>query len=187
MRHDARHEQLWSNSSRFGNTSSPKLGHARDVAARPAKAGDKTEFNWICGHLKNDRDGRRRRLRRKRRRRAGRDNHAHLTTNQIGGQRRQAIVVILGETVFDRYVLAIDVARFLQPLPERRHAKGVRTRPNRAPDTQPPALPPAAARARRAAQQRHRPPPRVVRNVRLPMLEITTPPPRRSPSLHTLN
>jgi hypothetical protein len=42
--------------------------------------------------------------------------HGQLTANQIGRQRRQPIDLILGPAVFDRYVLALDVANLLEAL-----------------------------------------------------------------------
>ena len=46
-------------------------------------------------------------------------------TNQIGGHRRQPIVVVLGKTVFNLQVLTLDVAGFFQPLSKPRDTKGV--------------------------------------------------------------
>ena len=47
---------------------------------------------------------------------AGRDDHGDLSANQIGCQRRQSIELILGPAVFDRHVLALDIAGVLQAL-----------------------------------------------------------------------
>jgi hypothetical protein len=44
----------------------------------------------------------------------------HPTANQLDRQRRQAVVLILGPAVFDRHVLALDVAGFFQAQTERR-------------------------------------------------------------------
>jgi hypothetical protein len=44
----------------------------------------------------------------------GRDNHGHLTTNEISRQRGQTIVLALCPAVFDREVPALDIARFAQ-------------------------------------------------------------------------
>ena len=52
---------------------------------------------------------------------AGRSNHGHLTTNQIGRQSRQSIVLALRPAVFDRHVPALDIAGFAQALAERAH------------------------------------------------------------------
>ena len=45
-----------------------------------------------------------------------RDDHGDPSANQIGRQRRQPIDLILGPAVFDRDVLALDIAGFLQAL-----------------------------------------------------------------------
>ena len=44
-----------------------------------------------------------------------RDNHGHLSANQIGRQCRQSIVLVFCPTVFDRHVAAFDIAGFTQP------------------------------------------------------------------------
>ena len=46
---------------------------------------------------------------------AARDDHGHLTADQIGGQRRQSIVLTLRPTIFDRHVLAFDIAVSFKP------------------------------------------------------------------------
>ena len=45
-----------------------------------------------------------------------RSDHGHTTANQIGHQRRQAIVLAFQPVVLDRHVLALDVAGFAKPL-----------------------------------------------------------------------
>ena len=50
---------------------------------------------------------------------AGRGDHGHLSADQIGNQRRQAIVVALQPVVLDRYVLTFDVAGFVEAFAER--------------------------------------------------------------------
>ena len=92
-----------------------RIGHARDIAARPVKAGDEAEPDRVGGHFEDDRNGRGRRLCRKRRRSGGRGNHGHLTMNQISHHRRQPISSTLRPAVFDRDVTAIDVTGFAQP------------------------------------------------------------------------
>ena len=47
---------------------------------------------------------------------AGRGDHGDLPANQFGRQRRQPIGLILGPAVFDRHVLALDIAGVLQAL-----------------------------------------------------------------------
>src|SRR3984893_2176453 len=58
-------------------------------------------------------------------RRIVRDKHPHLTTNQIGRQRRQAIKLTLPPAIFDRHVLALDMAGVGEALPERRDKRFV--------------------------------------------------------------
>ena len=62
----------------------------------------------------------------RRRREARRGDHGDLTADQIGRQRRQPVVLTLRPAVFDRDVLALDEAGFLQALAERRHDVRVR-------------------------------------------------------------
>jgi hypothetical protein len=57
-------------------------------------------------------------LGRERRRCAACGNQRHLPANQIGGQRRQSIIVSLRKAVLDGQVLAFDVANRFQRLPE---------------------------------------------------------------------
>ena len=52
----------------------------------------------------------------RRRRRSGRGDHGDPSANQFGRQRRQSIDLILGPAVFDRHVLALDIAGVLQAL-----------------------------------------------------------------------
>jgi len=49
----------------------------------------------------------------------GRDNHGYLSTNQIGRQRWQPIVVTIRPAEFDRDILAFDIANLAQALAER--------------------------------------------------------------------
>ena len=48
-----------------------------------------------------------------------RGDHVDLAADEIGGQRRQPIVVVLCPAVFDRDVLALDVAGVAQSLAKR--------------------------------------------------------------------
>ena len=94
---------------------------ARHIAARPGEARDKTKLDRVFGDGEDDRNRRGRRLGRECRRGAAeRDNHGDLTANQFGRQRRQPIELVLRPAIFDRYVLALDVARVLQTLAEMR-------------------------------------------------------------------
>ena len=130
------------------------------VAARPGEAGDKTEPDRVFAGDEDDGDRRGCRLGRQRDgSTADRGDHGDLPANQIGRQRRQPIDLILGPAVFDRHVLALDKARFLQALaksaqtvrervrrcgveePDHRHRRLLRARRER-------------PRRRRAAEQR---------------------------------
>ena len=76
--------------------------------------------NRVARCHKDDRYSRGRGLRSERRGSArDRDNHGHLAVNEIGQQRWKSIVLILRPAVFDRYVLALDIAGFAQTLTER--------------------------------------------------------------------
>ena len=78
------------------------------------------------------------------------DDHGHRPANQISHQRRQPIRLIFRRAVFDRDVLALDEACFLQALAERGHEVRRRRRATCCAETRSPASP-AAARAPRAA------------------------------------
>jgi len=67
-----------------------------------------------CDHHK--RNGRRVLLHRQRRRRARRDDHVHFGRNQLGNQRREAVVLSLGPEIFDCNVAAFFVAGITQAL-----------------------------------------------------------------------
>src|SRR5262249_60336987 len=47
---------------------------------------------------------------------SGRHNHGDLPPNQLGRQLRQPIKLILAPTVYDRYVIALDIAGVLEAL-----------------------------------------------------------------------
>ena len=87
------------------------------VAARPGEAGDKTKPDRVVADDEDDGDRRGCRLGRERRSGAsGRGDHGDLPANQFGRQRRQSIELILGPAVFDRHVLALDIAGVFQAL-----------------------------------------------------------------------
>jgi hypothetical protein len=65
-----------------------QLGHARDIAARPIKAGYEVEPHRIADGSEDNGNSGGRRLCRKRRRSGGCGNYRHLTTHQIGRHRR---------------------------------------------------------------------------------------------------
>ena len=83
------------------------------VAARPGEAGDKTKLDRVVADAEDDRDRRGRSFGRERGGcAAGRGDDGHTTADQVGHQRRQAIVLALQPVVLDRHVLALDVAGF---------------------------------------------------------------------------
>src|SRR5262249_15937835 len=101
--------------------------HSRDIDAWPIEARDQTEFDRVAAAGKNDwyRPGGR--LSRQRRTGIGED-CGNLTGDQISGKRRSSIGLLLGPAIFDRDVLTLDVAGFLQTLTEcsyiKRHTGG---------------------------------------------------------------
>src|SRR5271169_842698 len=98
--------------------------YACDVAARPFEARDEAGLDRVDADVEDDRDCRSGRFGGEHRRGAGCENHGHLTADQIGRQIRQSIVMALSPTVFDRDVLALDVANLVQGPPESDQAGG---------------------------------------------------------------
>ena len=92
--------------------------HACRIAARPRKAGNKTELDRIIGRHEHDREGRRRGLRRKRWRGGKCGDHVHLTLHKFGRQPRQSIVLIVGMAIFDRHIASLDIAELGQAFAE---------------------------------------------------------------------
>src|SRR6202451_796672 len=88
--------------------------YACDVAIRPVEAGYYTSFDRIRAHDEDYRNGRCCRFGRERRRKpaCGGDD-GNLAANQIGGQRRQPIVLSVRPAVFERYVPALDESVFV--------------------------------------------------------------------------
>ena len=90
------------------------------VAARPGKAGDKTQLDRVFADAEDDRDRRGRSFGRKRSRiAAGRGDNGDATADEVGHERRQAIVLALQPVVLHRHVLALDVAGFAEAFTER--------------------------------------------------------------------
>jgi hypothetical protein len=97
-----------------------KLGRAGKVAARSAKADNKADLHRIARRGEDNRSCRGRRLHRQHRRGIA-DDHSHLTTNQLSRHCWQPVVLPVRPAVFDRHILALDIAGFLQALTEGRH------------------------------------------------------------------
>src|SRR5262249_5500543 len=94
--------------------------HARCVAAWSVEAGDQAGCDRIDSRRKNDRNSRGRCLGRQCCRRACRRQHGHRAQDQIGCQGRKSVVMIIRPAVFDRHILAFDVAGFGEAAVERR-------------------------------------------------------------------
>src|SRR6266480_1053032 len=91
----------------------------RNVAAWTSETGDKAGCDWIDAASEDDRDRRGCTFRRDSRWAAKGSNHIDTVGDEIRGQCGQPIIVSLRPAVFDRHVLAIDVARLAQSLVER--------------------------------------------------------------------
>src|SRR5207248_11070962 len=105
--------------------------HACKIAARSTEAGDEAGLERICAPHKDNRNARGRSLRRLGGGVApGRDNHAYLAANEIGRQRRQAIILTLRPAMLDRHVAAIAIASFVETLMEGgKHSCRIAARP----------------------------------------------------------
>jgi hypothetical protein len=90
-----------------------------EVRAGPVEAGDKTQCDRVTAGVKYDRYRRGRCLRRHRCGAADGYDHGYAAADQIGRERRQPINLIFRPAVFDRHVLALDIAGFLQALEKR--------------------------------------------------------------------
>src|SRR4051794_13159375 len=90
-----------------------QYAHARDVATRPIQAGDKSNLDRVASGHEYDWNRRGCCLGRLCSR-AVCGNHVHSSSNEIGCQFWQPIVSILRKAVFDRHVLAFDIAALFQ-------------------------------------------------------------------------
>src|SRR5262249_24769003 len=100
-------------------------GDAREVTARSIEAGDEALLDRIEAGREDDRNRRCCRLGHRGRRNGAYGNHRHLTANQVGRECGQSIIVTLCPAIFDRNVLAFDVAGLLQTLAEGGHVTRV--------------------------------------------------------------
>src|SRR5262249_4047230 len=126
------------------------------VAARPGETGDKAEPDRVITDGENDGDRRACRLGGECGRRAfGRNNHGDLPANEFAGQRWQPVILTFRPAVFDRYVLALDIADLLQAPPKCAQTLGVTIARCRAQARDPPHRP-ALLRARRKRPRRRR-------------------------------
>ena len=92
----------------------------RQVSARPGEAGDKTKLDRVFADAEDDRDRRGRSFGHLRSIVAGwRGDNGHATAHEVSHERRKAIELALQPVVLHRYVLALDVAGFVEALAER--------------------------------------------------------------------
>ena len=92
----------------------------RQISARPGEARDQTELDRVFADAEDDRDRRGRSF--------GhlgsmvarwRGDNGHATTHEVSHERRKAIELALQPVVLHRYVLALDVAGFVEAFAER--------------------------------------------------------------------
>jgi hypothetical protein len=98
-----------------------EVAHAGQIAARPIETGDQTKFDRVAAHAEHDRNRRCRGFGSQRRANAaaGQSDDIDSAADEIGDQCRQALVAGVAEAVFDRDVVALDVAGLRQTLAER--------------------------------------------------------------------
>src|SRR5262252_8798384 len=103
--------------------------HAGHIAIWSAEASDEPELDRIAADAKNNRDRRGRRLDLHRRNVVARVDHGHWLADEIGGQRRQAVILVFSVLVVDRDVAALDKAYAAKALAKPSlHLRGSRTR-----------------------------------------------------------
>ena len=91
---------------------------AGDIAARPARLATRPSPTGSAACGEDDRNGRGRGLGASAAMPVAAD-HGDRRSHQFGRQRRQPIVLAVRPAVFDRHVLAVDIAGLAQTLPER--------------------------------------------------------------------
>src|SRR5262249_10425856 len=98
------------------------MDNAGGVTARPIKAGDQTGLDWIETGYEDNRDRSRGRFRSTRCRGAfARCNEGNLAADEISGEFRQSICVILAPTEFNGDVALLDVTSLAQAPAKRRY------------------------------------------------------------------
>src|SRR6516162_5234556 len=101
----------------------------RQIAARPIEAGDEAQPDRVFADAEGDRDRRRCRLGCEcRSGTSGRNDYCYLPVNQFGCQLRQPLELTLSPAIFDRHVLALDIAGVLEALAECAHTVRKRVR-----------------------------------------------------------
>ena len=95
--------------------------NACDVAARSREATDKAKFNRVLADAEDDRNHRCCSFGCACGQGAGRGDHGDLSADQIGQQRRQAIILTLKPMILDSHILAFDIAAFVEAFAKRGH------------------------------------------------------------------
>jgi hypothetical protein len=102
-----------------------ELADARRIPPGTVEAGDEAKFDRISADREDDRDRRGCGLCSERYGVAARgDDHCYPTADKICCQRRQSIELTLSPAVFDRDVVAVNVADFNDALTKRRYKVG---------------------------------------------------------------
>src|SRR5262245_280422 len=89
-----------------------------DIASRAVEARDKVVRDWVAAGYEDNWYRRGCGLGCNCRRGVVRSDHCHVTAYQIGCEVGQSIVLLLRPAVFDRHVLALDIASFADALRE---------------------------------------------------------------------
>src|SRR5262249_25956624 len=94
-------------------------GDSREIATRPAQAGNKSSSDWVESAQENDWNSRGRRPCCSDPGSTNRGNYGHLMKNQIGCHRLQSIILARRMAKFDDHVAALDETHFAEALAER--------------------------------------------------------------------
>jgi hypothetical protein len=91
------------------------------VAAGTREAGDQAKSDRVFGDTEHDRYRRGGFTRSNRSGRADRSNDLDLSTNEIGHQLWQPFGLVVAPAIFDREILALDIATLFEPLAKGAH------------------------------------------------------------------
>jgi hypothetical protein len=102
---------------------------AGHIAARSIEARDESGFDRIDAAVEHNGNRSGRRLGRLGRGISAKGgNHRDLTANEIRGELRQPLVLVVGPAIFDHRIAAFDHACFVQALPKRRELRRISLR-----------------------------------------------------------
>src|SRR5262245_9651939 len=103
-----------------------KRAYTRDVAARPIEAGDEPAPDRVAADEEDDRYAHGRRLGRQRRYLAAWcNNDRHLSTHEIGGERRQSIVLSVSPAIVQGDVSTLEESGIIQASPDHRKERRI--------------------------------------------------------------